>query len=309
MVRGAAFAGALSLLSFALADGLAVSRPPVLEPGQAAADQKAKDKRRSGRGFWARYACWLLGQRVADCGGWPSERGVLAGDLGRSDASGRPFWPEFSQRLGHSLWLIGPALVAAALASLSLATLTLSRFHRLDRGLVLFAVVGSSVPSYGLGLLAVGIGSLLLGRWPATAEPSGSMFLPWTALTLFFFTSWIRVARVALRDADAHPAAETARGKGISGARLVIVHLWPLAFRPVLSAVSEAVPLLFAGAAVTESIFAYPGLARWLLDSIAERDVLTTANLLLVGTGLAWASYAGVRRVAHHPRLSAAPAP
>ena len=240
-----------------------------------------------------RYATWL----------W----GALHGDLGFSRLQHRPVMDIVIPALGNTIILTGLAFLLSKTVALSLGTLAaLKRGSLWDRGINLFAYIGISVPSFWLGLLFIYVFAVRLGVLPAGGMPRpGQANPPWAYLILPVLTlaiietgGLVRYTRSAMIEVLGQDYIRTARAKGVSGLRLVLRHALRNGMIPVVTVLALNLGNLFSGALLIETIFAWRGMGRLILESIMGNDynlalicLLFTTAMILLATTLADMAY------------------
>lgn len=243
-----------------------------------------------------RYRCWLAGRGEA-CPRWPTERGVLGGELGWSTHYQAPVRSLLGQRLPNTLALMVPAFVLALFGALLLGGLAATRpgsgWPRLARGL---CAVGLAVPAHWLGLLLIGLFAVGLGWLPAGGVQSlespgwGSravhLVLPVSVLGLYYLARWTRYLQGALRQELSAPYLDTVRALGRPEREVVLLHALPNALFPLLTVVAQSMPVLFSGALVIERVFSYPGMGLLIFESVQEHDYLVAVTVFMIYAGL-----------------------
>ncbi|MDR0674151.1 MAG: ABC transporter permease subunit [Zoogloeaceae bacterium] len=241
------------------------------------------------------------------------------GDLGQSIATGEPVLAAFFQRFPATLELTLAAMGLALLAGIPLGTLAAARRDSLiDRGIMALALTGYSMPIYWWGLLAILFFSVGLGEIaPAWALPvSGRIaveFDPDPLTGFMLVDSFLSEETGALRSALEHlllpslvlgtlPLAviarmtrssvleimredyvRAARAKGLSPARVLVAHVLRNALTPIVTVAGLLVSVLLGGAVLTETIFAWPGIGRWMIEAVWQRDYpVLQGGLLLI---------------------------
>jgi peptide/nickel transport system permease protein len=213
---------------------------------------------------------------------------ALRGDLGVSYASRQPVAREFFDRLPATLQLAGAAVLLTAVLGFGGGLLAaLRRGGWPDRLTWLLALLGASVPAYLLGLLLGWLFGVRLGWLPVAGSGSWQhLVLPALTLALGAAALQARLLRAGLLGALAEPFANTARAKGLSPGGVLRRHALPRAAGPSLQALGLAAAQLLAGAVVVETVFAWPGVGKLAVDSIARRDYpMVQAYVLVVGAG------------------------
>lgn len=210
--------------------------------------------------------------------------GALHGDLGRSLHSGMPVTALIAARAPATLALAFTAGAFAIVFALPLGML--SARHRgswLDTACTGFALVGASLPNFFLGPLLVLVFSIELGWLPVSgADSPQSIVLP--AVTLGFGMSAIltRLLRSALLDTLSADFIRTARAKGLSDLSIFGRHALRNALLGVMTIFGLQLGSLLGGAVITETIFAWPGIGRLVLEAIQARDYPLVEGCVLV---------------------------
>jgi dipeptide transport system permease protein len=241
------------------------------------------------------------------------ENQVLHGDLGASILTHKSVWQEFITLFPATLELASCAILFAVTIGLPLGVLAaVRRGTPLDWGLMSLSVAGASMPIFWWGLMMILIFSVALGWTPVSGRISDEVFVqPWTGFMLI--DAWFSEDAGAVRSALSHlilptivlgtiPLAtvarmtrssmlevlgedyiRTARAKGLTGFRVVLIHALRNALIPVVTVIGLQVGTLLGGAILTETIFAWPGIGHWLVESIRRRDypVLQGGSLLV----------------------------
>jgi len=238
---------------------------------------------------------------------------LLHGDLGRSVVTQASVWSEFKTFFPATLELAACALLFAILLGLPLGVMAaVRRGSALDYGLIGLSVTGASMPIFWWGLMAVLIFSVALGWTPVSGRIDDLYYVePWSGFLLI--DSWFSDDAGAFRSAVSHlilPAivlgtvplatiarmtrsamlgvlgedyVRTARAKGLAPGRVVVVHALRNALIPVVTVLGLQVGALLGGAILTETVFAWPGVGHWLVESVQRRDynVLQGGTLLI----------------------------
>ena len=219
-------------------------------------------------------------------------RNIALGDFGSSILTRRPVTEHIRERLPATVELGVTAMVLSVLLGVPLGMYSaVHRGGRLDRAARVFAVLGQSMPTFWLGLMLILLFGVVLGVLPAGGR-GGLLHLILPAFTLGYFTSAaiLRLTRSAMLEVLGSDYIKFARLKGLPEP----VVLWKHGLRNALLPVVTFAVLLFVqflgGAVVTETVFAWPGLGRLILESITTRDypivqagVLVLSALYLAG--------------------------
>ncbi|WP_185181813.1 ABC transporter permease subunit [Mycoavidus sp. B2-EB] len=240
---------------------------------------------------------------------------VLHGDLGISLATHTSVMDEFLARFPATLELSLGALCFALLIGLPAGILAaLKPGSLLDRAMMSIALAGYSMPIFWWGLILIMFFSVQLGWVPV----SGHLAIQYDIPSVTGFTlidTWLSDQEGAFRSALHHlilpsivlgtiPLAviarmtrssmlevlrenyiRTARAKGLSPSRVIIVHALRNALIPVVTVIGLQVGSLLSGAVLTETIFSWPGVGKWLIDAINRRDYpIVQSGILVLAT-------------------------
>jgi peptide/nickel transport system permease protein len=230
-------------------------------------------------------------------------------------------------RIGNTLWLTLPALVAALVGALVLGAWGARAGGRVDAAVRAFAVVGSSAPTFvvALGLIAlVAVRARLLptggmlspgvftdGAGPVVLDRLRHAALPWAVLTFAWTAHLVRAVRSAVLDVVEAPFVRAARARGLSERTLLVRHILPNAAVPLVTLAGLSLPSLLGGALLTETVFAWPGLGRLQYDALLQHDaaVVVTTSVLIAALVVVGSLAADVAAWLLDPRLRAASAP
>lgn len=217
------------------------------------------------------------------------------GDFGESWRQGRPALAAVLERLPATLLLAGGATALAALAGTALGLAAGSRpgsaIDALARGT---AMLGQAMPAFWLGSLLILAFAVHL-RWLPSSGFAGpaSAVLPMLTLAAFPLATTMRLVRAGVIGALGEDWVRTARAKGVSEPRVLTGHVLRNAVLPVLAFTGFQAAFLLSGAAVVESVFAWPGIGLLALTAVTDRDLpvieafVAVVAVLLVATNLA----------------------
>jgi dipeptide transport system permease protein len=239
--------------------------------------------------------------------------GVLTGDFGSSIVSKKPILDQF--------WALFPATVELSLCAIILAIAlgipagviaAIKRGSIFDQGLMGIALVGYSMPIFWWGLLLIIlfsgtlqwfpvsgrislmfyfpqvtgfmlIDSLISGQKGAFASALSHLALPSIVLATIPLAVIARQTRSAMLEVLSEDYVRTARAKGLSPFRVVGVHALRNAMIPVITTIGLQIGVMLAGAILTETIFSWPGIGKWMVDSVFRRDYpVIQGGLLLI---------------------------
>lgn len=201
-------------------------------------------------------------------------RGILTGDLGMSFRYGQPVLRLLLERIPATLLLSAVTLLIALPIGLGLGMLGgLKPNSFLDQFTTAVAVAGRSMPSFWLGLVLIIIFAVYLNLLP----PSGygdwkAVILPAVTLATWLIAGISRLTRAHMIEVLLTDYVRTARAKGASELRVVIGHGLRNVLIPVVTLMGLQIGRLLGGAIVVESVFAWPGIGRLLVEAIFEFD-------------------------------------
>lgn len=237
---------------------------------------------------------------------------LLQGDLGESLRSRTSVWKEFTSLFPATLELALAALLfATTLGVLAGVIAALRRGSLLDHGVMGLSLTGYSMPIFWWGLILIMVFSVWLGWTPVSGRIdllydippvtgfmlidtllSGEegaftdalmhLILPAIVLGTIPLAVIARMTRSAMLEVMREDYVRTARAKGLSPARVVFVHGLRNALIPVLTVLGLQVGTLLAGAVLTETIFSWPGIGKWLIEAIGARDYAVVQNGILL---------------------------
>jgi len=217
---------------------------------------------------------------------------VVRGDFGRSIRNDQPVSEAIVERLPATLELGLAAFIYSVALAIPLGALA-ALYRRGPVGVAAsaFTFAGVSMPGFFLGLLLILIFSLTLGWLPPGGyvafleDPLGNLkrlILPAITLGTFAAAINMRLVRSSLLDAIVQDYIRTARAKGLSERMVFFRHALRNALIPVVTIVGIQVAALWEGAVVTETIFAWPGVGRLVINSIGGRDYAVVQAVVLI---------------------------
>ncbi|NOC46776.1 MULTISPECIES: ABC transporter permease subunit [unclassified Ruegeria] len=243
---------------------------------------------------------------------WDYLTGVLQGDLGESFVTRKPVWDEFFSLFPATLELSLCAMIFAVALGLPAGVIAaVNRGKFFDRALMSSALVGYSMPIFWWALLLIIIfsgnlgwtpvsgridllyyfpsvtgfmliDSLLSGQEGAFGSAVRHLILPTIVLGTIPLAVIARQTRSAMLEVLGEDYIRTARAKGLSPSRINGLHALRNALIPVVTVIGLSVGTLLAGAILTETIFSWPGIGKWMVDSIFRRDYPVVQGGLLM---------------------------
>jgi peptide/nickel transport system permease protein len=224
------------------------------------------------------------------------------GDFGNSLRYNEPAFGLVLERVPNTLQLGLCALIVTALISVPLGIV--AAVHRgglIDRVIITVISIGQAVPGFWLGLILIWVFSVQLGWLPTSGRGTWQHFvLPTLTLTAFSASRIARVTRTSILEVLRLDYIRTARSKGLTNQRVLSKHVLKNASIPIVTVFGLDAGALLGGAVVAETIFAWPGMGRYLVDALLARDfpivivgVLLTSALyltinLIVDVAYAW---------------------
>ncbi len=216
-------------------------------------------------------------------------------DLGRSARTQNPVVQEIGSRLPNTILLAVAAITLACLFGIPAGILSAVRpYTWIDYLFTSMALFGISMPVFWLGLMLVVIFSVLLQWLPAGGTGTWKhLILPSFTLAAFVVAFITRMTRASMMEALSQDYTTTARSKGLRENVVIVKHALKNALIPIITVVGLQFGLLLGGAVLTETVFAWPGMGRLIVDSILGRDypviqgAILTFGLLYILVNLA----------------------
>jgi peptide/nickel transport system permease protein len=201
-------------------------------------------------------------------------RDLLRLDFGQSIRYNEPALRIILERLPATIKLASTALVISLLLGIPIGIISaLKRDTLLDKGIMVFALFGQTMPSFWLGIMLILIFAVNL-RW----FPTGGMgdwktiILPAITLGLSLMALVSRLLRSSLIEALGADYIRTARAKGLRQWKVVSKHALRNSLLPVVTVIGLEIGSLLGGSVVTETVFAWPGVGQMLVQAINNRD-------------------------------------
>lgn len=211
---------------------------------------------------------------------------VIRGDFGLSFADDRPAFAAVVDALPKTFLLGACALMLALLIGMPLGVLAALRHNSaIDRFAMAVAVLGYAIPIFFLGILLILLFALKLRVLPsAGSETLWHLILPVVTLALPLAGRLARFARTATLEVLGKPFIRAARARGVMPLSVILRHALPNAAVPLLMFIGIEIGHILAGSAVVETIFAWPGIGRLLVDSVSSRDLAVVQAVILTVT-------------------------
>ena len=245
--------------------------------------------------------------------GWLGD--MMTGDLGISKAGGAAIGDLIGERLTNTLFLSG--IVAAISVPLSVVLGLIAAMYPgtwIDRVLTFGTLSLISVPEFFIATFMVLIFAVELGWLPAIAYMSGeesffelvgALLMPILVLTIVVAAQMIRMTRAGILNVMNSPYIEMAILKGVPRQRIILRHALFNSIGPIVNVIALNLAYLVSGVVIVETIFAYPGLAKLMVDGVQTRDLplVQACGMIFCGTYVVLILAADVISILSNPRL------
>lgn len=257
--------------------------------------------------IYMQYVFWLVGNdwMMFDTTGdgvpnaYGTRRGILRGDWGTSLVTRRPVVEMIWQRLPNTLLLMGTAQVVIIVFSLAIGVYSaLRQYSVADNVITTGAFIGYSMPIFWLALMLMYIFAVNFKKWGLPYFPTVGMYdpavgrtfsqviwhmaLPVATLSVTAIAAYSRYIRASMLEVINQDYIRTARSKGLPERLILWRHALKNASLPLVTLIGLDLPLLLAGAVVTERIFAWPGMGRLFLDHVERADYPVLMGILML---------------------------
>jgi peptide/nickel transport system permease protein len=227
-------------------------------------------------------------------------KGAFGGDLGRSFVYNIPAIRLILDKLPATLELAAVAMVMAIAIGIPLGLVAGMKPHSwLGRGIMAGSIVGFSLPTFWVGLVLIMVFSVQLGWLPPngrgetvllagipvsflTLDGLAHLAMPASTLALFKLSLLVRLTRAGTREALLQDYVKFARAKGLAPRRVIGVHVLKNILIPIVTVIGLELGSVIAFAIVTETVFAWPGTGKLLIDSINQLDRPVIVAYLMV---------------------------
>lgn len=244
--------------------------------------------------------------------------GLFQGDLGISFKSQIPVWDEFVPRFKATLELGICAMIFAISLGVPIGVLAaVKRGSIFDHTAISLSLTGYSMPIFWWGMMLVMLVSVHFDLTPVSGRVNDMLFLddsyPLTGFMLIDTFFWgdkgdfidavvhlilpsivlgtiplaviVRMTRSSMLEVLSEDYIRTARAKGVSRLRIILVHALRNAMIPVVTVIGLQVGTMLSGAILTETVFSWPGVGRWLIEALQRRDYpVVQSGVLIVAT-------------------------
>ena len=231
---------------------------------------------------------------------WLFLKGAAQGDLGNSFIFGEPALKLILHHMPATMELAFTALMLAIVIGIPLGLYAgLYPDNPISKGIMAGSILGFSLPTFWVGLMLIMLFAVELGWVPATGRGDlgrflgiesslftrdglSHIFLPALNLALLKISLAIRLTRAGVREAMGQDYVKYARAKGLSTRRIIFVHVMKNIMIPVVTVMGLEFGSLIGFSVVTESIFAWPGMGKLLIDAILQLDRPVVVAYLMI---------------------------
>lgn len=220
-------------------------------------------------------------------------RNMLTFNFGRTRYSQGPIVWEMGLRLFNTLLLLTCVeVLTIVIGTIIGLLLALKRGSKTETSVVTGALVLSSLPSFWVGLLLLSFFAYSLGWFPASGaypyewirDPPTDIFeiirgrlhhlvLPVATLVIVAVDSWMLFVRACALECITEDFVVTARAKGLKERTVLLKHVLKPASLPIVTSLTLSFAVIWTGAIITETVFNYPGMGKWILDAIRAQDI------------------------------------
>ncbi len=236
-----------------------------------------------------------------------SSKGILRGDFGNSTVirTGRPVWNEMMSRLPATLELMLISTLLSFALGIPIGIYSaIKQYSRFDYTFTTISFIGSAMPTFFFGLLLiltftvfpnmlqeqfpwlpklppgarVAVRPYEVASWLPRVQPGTPLdrflhlIMPVSVLTFFYMATWSRFVRSSMLEVMRQDYVRTARAKGLVEKTVIVKHALRNALIPFVTVAVLTIPSLFAGAIITETVFAWPGMGRLYFDALSRSD-------------------------------------
>jgi len=211
-------------------------------------------------------------------------RHAITGDLGTSFRTGQPVTTMILERVPATVELAVASMIVAILIAIPLGVIAaVRRGTAVDVAAMTFALAGVSIPNFWLGPLLAIVFSVELGWLPVSGRGTlANLVLPAISLGLALAAILARMTRASLLDELNELYVRAARARGVSRSASIATHALRNSMVPLLTIIALQFGAVLTGAVITETIFAWPGIGRLLIQSIGFRDYPMVQGCILL---------------------------
>lgn len=211
---------------------------------------------------------------------------LLRGNLGKSYVNNKDVFKVYMNRLPETLKLALAGILVALIIAIPLGIVAAVHQNTWkDTVSMIFGLLGLSMPNFWLGLLLIIFFSLKLGWFPSFGSKGfASIVLPAITVGTGQAALLTRTTRSSMLEVVRQDYLRTARAKGVSEKQVIRKHALKNALIPILTVFATQLGATLGGAVLTETVFAWPGVGRLIVDSIAQRDIAMVTGSIIMTT-------------------------
>ena len=212
--------------------------------------------------------------------------GLLHGDLGTSFITGRSVYESYMEKLPATLRLALASIFVSIIISIPLGVSSAVHHGSIRDNIgMVAALLGLSMPNFWLGLLLIIVFSLKLGWFPSGgSEGFTAIILPAITVGTGLTAMLTRTTRSSMLDVIRQDYLRTARAKGVPENVVIRKHALKNALIPVITVIGTQLGTCLGGAILTETVFAWPGVGRLILDAVNSRDIPMVTGCIIMKT-------------------------
>ncbi len=209
---------------------------------------------------------------------------LVRGDFGTSLAYSRPALDVVAERIPATLELGIPSFILSVFLSIPLGVWAACRRNGFtDRAIMTFSLAGQAMPSFFIGIALILIFGVSLRLTPTFGRDTfAHLILPTITLTIYPLAFLIRLTRSSMLEVLNETYINAARAKGLREWRVIFVHALRNALIPVVTIIGLQIAGLISGAAIVETVFAWPGIGLLAVQSIGARDYPVIQTIVLI---------------------------
>jgi peptide/nickel transport system permease protein len=237
---------------------------------------------------------------------------------GYSFTDGLPVRDKIFQRIPSTLLLMGTSLVVTVVLAIPIGILqAVKQYSWADKLITTFETIGYAMPTFWLGLILKQTFAVQLNWLPLYGQNALGkhdvpdmlmhLILPVTTLAVISVAGWSRYMRASMLEVMRQDYIRTAKSKGLNGGQVIRKHALRNALIPIVTLLGLTIPSLLSGAAITETVFSWPGLGWLGVQSVIDRDypvvlavVMIGGTMVIIGNLLADIAYAVVDPRIHY---------
>ncbi|NLT57570.1 MAG: ABC transporter permease [Clostridiales bacterium] len=216
-------------------------------------------------------------------------RNLLKGDMGTSYRSGLSISEQIFDKLPNTMILACSAVLIAVLIGIPAGIISAKKqYTAFDNTVTFVALIGAAVPGFWMGLMGVLLFSVKLGWLPAARMGKTlplllkSLILPAFTVSTNTCAMITRQTRSSMLEVIKQDYIDTARSKGVKESVVTFRHMLSNALIPIITVIGLQIGVLLGGSVITENVFAWPGIGKYVVDSITNRDTPAVLGCVVV---------------------------